>query len=242
MSTVQGRYVLVTGASRGIGRELVRAAVERGASQVYAAARDPDSIEPGDRIVPVRLDVTDRTQIDAAAAALPDVDLVVSNAGVACYGPAMSVDEHDLRLAMEVNFLGPLALARAFRPDAGMVFVLSVAALALSRSAPGYSASKAAGLMAALAVREELPGSAVSIVLPGFVDTDMSAQLTMPKESPRTVASRILDGWADGETTVWPDAFAGLVRDTVEADYLRLLDRPREVMTEIQRSYRPTTT
>ena len=119
--------------------------------------------------------------------------------------------------------------------------MLSVSSVALSRSAPGYSASKAAGLMLALGVREELPGKQVTLALPGFVDTEMSARLMMPKADPREVADRILDGWVAGENTVWPDAFAEAVRDILGADYLRLLDRPREVMTEVQQAYRPTT-
>jgi NAD(P)-dependent dehydrogenase (short-subunit alcohol dehydrogenase family) len=240
MNSVKERRVLVTGANRGIGRELVRVALDRGAACVYAAAREPALVTPHERVVPVRLDVTDPAQI-AAAAAHADVDLLVSNAGVACYGPALSDDATALRHALEVNLFGPLALARSFAPAAGIVFVLSVAAVALSRSAPGYSASKAAGLMTALAVREELPGVAVTVALPGFVDTEMSAPLSMPKENPRTVAERILDGWADGVPTVWPDAFAELVRDTVGADFVHLLDRPREVMTAVQAAYRAGT-
>jgi NAD(P)-dependent dehydrogenase (short-subunit alcohol dehydrogenase family) len=220
---------------------LVRVALDRGAACVYAAAREPALVTRHERVVPVRLDVTDPAQIEAAAAAHADVDLLVSNAGVACYGPALSDDATALRHALEVNLFGPLALARSFAPAAGIVFVLSVAAVALSRSAPGYSASKAAGLMTALAVREELPGVTVTVALPGFVDTEMSAPLSMPKENPRTVAERILDGWATGAPTVWPDAFAELVRDTVGADFVRLLDRPREVMTAVQAAYRAGT-
>lgn len=237
-----GRHVLVTGANRGIGAQLVHVALERGAERVYAAARATSVVSDDERVVPVRLDVTDAAQLEAAAATHAQVDLVVSNAGVSCYGPALKVDEATMRHAYEVNTFAPLALARAFRPAAGMVFVLSVAAVALSRSSPHYSASKAAGLMGALGVRAELPEATVTIALPGFVDTEMSAPLTMPKADPRTVAERILDGWTAGVATVWPDAFAELVRDTaVGTPFLRLLDHPHDVMSEVQAAYRPAT-
>src|SRR5260370_10034325 len=85
-----GRKVLITGANRGVGAALVTAALSRGAATVVAGARDPASLpefpDPA-RVVPVRLDVTDRAQVAAAAAAHPDVDLLVCNAAVPCQRP-----------------------------------------------------------------------------------------------------------------------------------------------------------
>lgn len=77
-------------------------------------------------------------------------------------------------------------------------------------------------------------------VLPGFVDTNISAPLSMPKADPAAVAARASDGWLAGAATVWPDAFAELVRDCLGADFLRLLDNPVRVATEIQTAYRPS--
>ena len=196
--------------------------------------------------MPLRLDVTAPAQVEQAAAEHPEVDLVVSNAGVSCFGTVLGAGDTEaaMRQALEVNYLGPLRLARAFAPnlrraEGGAVFVLSVSAVALSRSSPGYSASKAAALMMALGLREELhdDGAQITVVLPGFVDTEMSTALAMPKADPRAVADRSLDGWAAGETTVWPDPFAELVRDSLGDAFTRLLDRPREVMTALQREY-----
>ena len=247
--SLAGRRVLVTGANRGIGAQFVESALARGAAHVVAAARDVASLpaftDPA-RVVPVRLDVTDAEQVAAAAAAHPDVDVLVSNAGIPCFRPVLgdAGTEAAFRQALDVNCFGPLRLARAFaanlrRPGAGAVFVLSVAAVALSRSSPGYSASKAAALMLALGLREELreAGVQVTVVLPGFVDTEMSTPLTMPKADPRMVADAALDGWAVGEATVWPDPFARLVRDSIGEPLRQLLDRPREIMTAIQQTY-----
>lgn len=236
--TLAGRTVLVTGANRGLGAHFVRAALDRGAGRVYAAAREPGAVAATARVEAVQLDLAEPERIEALARL--DVDLLVSNAGVSCYGPALADDEGPLRRALEVNALGPLRLVRALRPS-GVVFVLSVAAVALSRSSPGYSASKAAGLMTALGVREEMPETQVTVALPGFVDTEMSAPLAMPKADPADVAARTLDAWLAGQNTVWPDAFAEQVRDAVGPEFLRLLDRPRDVMTAIQEAYRPTT-
>jgi NAD(P)-dependent dehydrogenase (short-subunit alcohol dehydrogenase family) len=111
---------------------------------------------------PFRLDVTDSLQIAAAAEASGDVDVVVSNAGVTCFTPILAApDVHECRQTMEVNYFGTTNLLRAFagqvrERQGGIVLILSVAAVALSRSAPGYSASKAAALMLGSSVREEL--------------------------------------------------------------------------------------
>jgi NAD(P)-dependent dehydrogenase (short-subunit alcohol dehydrogenase family) len=248
-----GRKVLITGANRGVGAALVTAALTRRAATVVAAARDPASLSGRTgtaRVVPARLDVTDRAQVAAAAAEHPDVDLLVCNAGVTCQRPLLSdVADTALREVMEVNFFGPLGLVRAFapalrRPGSGVIFILSVSAVALSRSAPVYSASKAACLMLALDLREELrdSGATVTVVLPGFIDTDMGAAFgSTAKATPAQIAELSLDGWLSGQHTIWPDRFAELVRDAVGEPFRALLDEPRQVMTTVQAAFRDAT-
>jgi len=234
--------VLVSGANRGVGAALVDVALDRGAATVYAGARDLAAVPANDnRVVPVRLDVTSYEQIDEAADRLVDVDLLVCNAGVTCPGGVVAAaDEVAFRDTMEVNFFANMHLVRAFAPTlrrrhGGIVFVISTAALALSRSSPMYSASKAAVLMLALGVREELRGDGVTVTvsLPGFIATDMSVAMTSPKASARQVAERTLDGWAQGAHTVWPDRFAELVRDVVGEPMQHLIDAPGATMTSV---------
>ena len=92
---VSGRVALVTGGNRGIGEAIVDALVAAGAARVYATARRPEGLAPlvdrhGGRVIPLRLDVTDRPQIEAAVLGAPDVQLLVNNAGVAGYAGALS--------------------------------------------------------------------------------------------------------------------------------------------------------
>jgi NAD(P)-dependent dehydrogenase (short-subunit alcohol dehydrogenase family) len=78
---------LVTGANRGIGRALANALLEAGAAKVYAGARNLDTLTAGDnRVVPLRLDVTDAAQVQAAVRQAPDVTLLINNAGVLDFG------------------------------------------------------------------------------------------------------------------------------------------------------------
>jgi len=248
-SALEGRKVLITGANRGLGAALVEAALARDASVVVAAARVPAALprfsDPG-RVVPLRLDVTDPRTITAAAREHPDTSLLVSNAAVTHQGQVLADgDEPAVRALLEVNFFGPLRLVRAFRdslcrPGAGLVCVLSVAAVTVSRSSPMYGASKAASLMLALAAREELrdAGATVTTVLAGYIDTDMAAGFTSSKASPEEVAGRTLDGWLAGQATVWPDRFAELVRDAVGEPFRRLLDEPRDAMAGVHDAFR----
>src|SRR5690242_10578567 len=85
-TSAEGAVALVTGANRGIGAAFVSGLLEAGAQRVYAAARDPNTLaraERDSRIIPISLDITDDASVQAAAARLADVELLVNNAGVA---------------------------------------------------------------------------------------------------------------------------------------------------------------
>jgi NAD(P)-dependent dehydrogenase (short-subunit alcohol dehydrogenase family) len=219
---IEGAVVLVTGANRGIGRAIAEALLAKGAKKVYAAVRDVDTL--GDlrsdaRIVPLQLDVTDAEQVRTAAALASDVDLVISNAGVALAVGTPLTDGAILdraRREMEVNYFGPLRLVQQFAPtlaqNGGGAFALvgSIAGLTNTALIPTYSASKAAMHSLAQAARVLLGAQGTSVfgVYPGPVDTDMNRMLDIPKASPRDVAFAILDGIEAGQEDIFPDAMA----------------------------------
>src|SRR5690242_14357015 len=83
---IDGAVALVTGANRGIGLAITRALLSRGAATVYAAARDPLTLTAledgyGDRLVALRMDVTDAGQVAMAAGQVTEIDVLVNNAG-----------------------------------------------------------------------------------------------------------------------------------------------------------------
>ena len=84
-SKAAGSVALVTGANRGIGLGFVAELAARGARKIYAGVRSPGDVTDQFKDLPVevvRLDVTDLTQVQAAAAGCPDVNLLVNNAGL----------------------------------------------------------------------------------------------------------------------------------------------------------------
>ncbi len=115
MTSLADQTVLVTGANRGMGREYVGQLLDRGVTKMYAAARDPRTIDVVDpRVVPLWLDVTDAISVAEAAEAASDVSVLINNAGIARGASVLDRDTSKLREEMETNLFGPLAMASAF--------------------------------------------------------------------------------------------------------------------------------
>jgi NAD(P)-dependent dehydrogenase (short-subunit alcohol dehydrogenase family) len=242
---ITGRTVLVTGANRGLGLALAEALLARGAVKVYAGARDPATLGPvrqrlGERLVPVRLDVTSPDDRRAVAEACADVDALVSNAGLAPAGRVLDTDEALCRETFEVNVFGPLELVRALAPalrsrSGAVLFINSLAGLVVSRSSPVYGASKAAQRMLAMALREQLAADGVVVTTShaGFLDTEMAKDVPYPKASPEQVAERSLAAWEAEQAVVFPDRFAEMVERALLTRAREALDEPQRLMTSL---------
>ena len=113
---LQNATVVITGANRGLGLAFARHALANGARKVYGAARDPNTITlPG--LVPIALDVTNSSQVAAAAADCGDVTLVVNNAGIASVKGLLDEDSIAATARMmETNVYGLLRVGQAFAP------------------------------------------------------------------------------------------------------------------------------
>ncbi len=229
---VEGSIALVTGANRGIGNCFVDELVRRGASKVYATARDPQSLaglvdaNPG-VVEALRLDITDGDQVAAVADQCRDVTLLINNAGVNNMAAFVAGDDLDgARAEMEVNYFGTAAMCRAFAPTlaanggGGIINMLSILARVNLPMMGSLCASKAAGLSLAQGVRAELAAqsTAVVAVMPGAVDTDMSKDFPPPKMAPADVASAALDGLENGDEEVYPGDMAAGVDAGLAAD------------------------
>jgi NAD(P)-dependent dehydrogenase (short-subunit alcohol dehydrogenase family) len=208
---VRGTIALVTGANRGLGRELVNALLRRGAGKVYAASRTEAEWSDG-RVVPLRLDVTDPLQVASAARVAGDTVLLINNAGVNRNRPLLAAPDLDAaRAEMETNYFGTLAMCRAFAPlmarhgGGCIVNVLSAAAHVGIPGMGSLCASKAAALRLTECVRAELAHQRtfVAAFLPGALDTEMTRGLDVPKEQPQDAATALLDGLVEGMEEIW---------------------------------------
>ena len=210
--------VLVTGANRGIGAQFVAQLKERGASKIYAASRD-GAIDV-DGVEPIRLDITDPAQIQAAAAAAGDVTVLINNAGISTGTSVLSGDLAVVRREMDTNFWGPLLMTRAFAPilkdNGGGAIVNVVSALSWFTlpSAGAYAASKAAAWSLTDSARLELADQGIQVigVHMGLVDTDMAASTDAPKISPAELAGAGLDAIESGLDEVLGDDWSRLVK------------------------------
>jgi NAD(P)-dependent dehydrogenase (short-subunit alcohol dehydrogenase family) len=211
---INDSVVLLTGANRGLGRALLLALLDRGAQRVYAAARDTATLpDLGDRMVPLRLDLTSAADIAAATAQAPDVTLLVNNASIARFADPFTADRAALAEELATNYTGTVDLTRAFAPviekagGGAIVNILSLLALAASPPMAGYCASKAAQHSYTQAIRPVLRRRGITVhgVYPGGINTDMLAGYDVPKAEPRTVADAVLDGLAAGQSDIFPD-------------------------------------
>ena len=199
---IEGTIALVTGANRGIGKAFTDALLNRGAAKVYAGVRDLATVSDTDpRRVPVQLDVTDADRIAALAQELPDVELVINNAGIARPATPLSAQLDAARAELEVNYHSLIATTQAFAPvlatngGGAIVNVLSVGSWIGSPTLSTYTASKSAAWNFTNAARVELKhqGTHVVGVHVGFVDTDLTAGLDVDKIAPTAVAAAALD-------------------------------------------------
>lgn len=223
---IQNATVLVTGANRGLGAEFARQALARGAKKVYAAARDPDTVQT-EGVVPVRLDVTDTAAVAALAEALGDVDLVINNAGVANTGDILGQEGGDaLRWMMETNVFGVLNMSRHFAPALGrngggaFVNVLSVTSWKSNPALAAYAVTKSAAWNLTNGVRDALrsQGTQVLGVHVGLIDTDLTRGFDLPKLSPGTVVERSFAALEAGASEVLVDDTARVVKQGLTAE------------------------
>lgn len=229
---IEGAVALISGANKGIGKELVKVLHEMAADRIYACARDQTklseivALDP-ERIVPLALDITSEQSIQDATAQCQNINLLINNAGVGHdAGLIAAADLSDARKEMGTNYFGTLMMCRVFalvlKQNGGGAIVNILSSLALSNLPfrGSYSASKAAALSMTQGVRAELnsQGTLVVAVLPGTVDTDFSKDSDNPKTAPAEVAKAALQAVINGVEDVYPGDEARWAIDQLSRD------------------------
>ncbi|MFE7359338.1 SDR family NAD(P)-dependent oxidoreductase, partial [Streptomyces sp. NPDC057543] len=203
----------VTGASRGFGRQWTEAALDRGDS-VVATARDTATLDDlvtayGERVLPLRLDVTDRAAaFDAVAkghAHFGRLDVIVNNAGYGQLGAVEELSEKELRGVIETNLFGAVWVTQAAIPylrEQGSGHILQVSSIGGITSYPNvgaYNASKWAleGISQALAGEVAPFGIKVTLIEPDSFATDFGSSLSAKFTTPHPAYDPLREALGD---------------------------------------------
>jgi len=216
MTTQTPKIWLITGASRGFGRQWAIAALDRG-DQVAATARRPDDVadlseQYGDQVLAAALDVTDRdaafSVVRQAASHFGRLDVVVNNAGYGHFGMVEELSEHDVRAQMEANFFGALWVTQAALPimraqrSGHLLQVTSLGGITAFPGIGAYHASKWAleGLSQSLAAEAAAFGIKVTMIEPGGYATDW-----LGPSSARSTENPAYAGVREAQRADWAD-------------------------------------
>lgn len=217
----EGKTVLITGATSGLGAALAARFRRDGWRVIGAARREPADPDALDCFLPA--DLSDPDGAAALAAELQrrnfTVDLLINNAGVGAYATWDELDSAALRRLMEVDFFAPVALTKALLPalrarGGGVINIASVAGLAWVPCMGAYSAAKfaLAAFSRTLAVEESVHGLRVMTVYPGRISTGFSSRSHSCRPVPETpgnaaasaaeFAERVWRAWMRGRRSL----------------------------------------
>lgn len=224
---ISGKSILLTGASRGIGREIALAFAEHG-GKLTLAGRNEKALEEtragveraGGQAIVVAGDVTDagwrESVVDQAVEAYGGLDILVNNAGVVSAGGLGDISEEDVNKQLQINLVAPILLTRTALPalrksgEGAVVNISSIFGLVGMPFYASYGATKAGIAHFSEAMRRELAedGIHVMTVYPGATDTPMMETAALGDkagfeyDTPQGVAKALVEGLEAGELTV----------------------------------------
>jgi len=224
--------VLITGASRGIGRATAAEFARRG-HRVIATARDPGSLAGLDVSERLALDVTDPASVAAAARAAGQVDVLVSNAGAIFYAAVEATPPGKLAELFSLNTVGALRVAQAVLPGmrerghGRLLFMSSVVGRIVLPPGAAYQATKWAleALVESLAIEVAPFGLQAALLEPGAVSSgalDNVTRYSLP-DDPYRELGRVPDRGSDTRAQMMtPQEVAVVVADAAESPWLPL--------------------
>jgi NAD(P)-dependent dehydrogenase (short-subunit alcohol dehydrogenase family) len=202
----------ITGAARGFGRLWAEGALARG-DRIAASVRNPDSVAGlieayGDRVLTLRVDVTDRDAVFEAVATahrrFGRLDVILSNAGYGLMGAVEETRFAEMRAIFETNVFGTISLVQAALPflreqgGGHILAVSSVAGLVAVPTAGIYEATKFAieGFAEALAAEISAFGIRTTLIEPGAYATDFLSGTSLKTAEPMAIYNKVRDDLA----------------------------------------------
>ena len=204
---LQGKTIVVTGASRGLGRQIAVAFLKAGA-MVHGTGRDAEAMAQtaaelrqfGGHFELHALELTDEAAAGAFIDGLDEIHVLVNNAGIARAGPFVETDVQTLRQVLEINVVAPFVLMRQaaikmLRAGSGQIInIASDAALRGIATMAPYVASKHALLGLGRSLTQELRGQGIRLTTycPGPIDTEILGQGNARALDPEHIARQIV--------------------------------------------------
>ena len=195
---LKGKNAIITGASRGIGREIALTLAENGANIVINYRNYNNEIEAlvkdieakGVKIVTVKCDVSNFEEVEnlisEAKEKLGSIDILVNNAGITKDGLLMRMKQEDFESVLDVNLKGVFNTTKLITPimmkqrTGKIINISSVVGLVGNAGQGNYAASKAGVIGFSKSIARELAprGVNINVVAPGYIDTDMTNGLS----------------------------------------------------------------
>ena len=195
---LKGKNAIITGASRGIGREIALTLAENGANIVINYRNYNNEIEAlvkdieakGVKIVTVKCDVSNFEEVEnlisEAKEKLGSIDILVNNAGITKDGLLMRMKQEDFESVLDVNLKGVFNTTKLITPimmkqrTGKIINISSVVGLVGNAGQCNYAASKAGVIGFSKSIARELAprGVNINVVAPGYIDTDMTNGLS----------------------------------------------------------------
>jgi len=215
--------ILITGASKGIGRATAAELARRG-HRVVATARDACTLDGLDVDQRLRLDVTDQASVDAAVMQADEIDILISNAGVIFRAAVEASPTEEIERLYAQNTVGAIRVAQAVLPQmrrrkkGRLLFVSSVAGRAVLPGNAAYSATKAAleAFAETLAIEVAGLGVDVSLAEPGPVSSGALADVLTYRLPDDPYAAVLARGGAPAAMMISPEQVAATLADLAE--------------------------
>ena len=220
--------VLITGASKGIGRAIAVELANRG-HRVVATARNPDALADLDVDQRLALDVTDAASVSTAVERAGEIDVLVSNAGVIFYAAVEATPLDEFGKLLELNTIGALRVAQAVLPamrtrgNGRLLFMSSIVGRIVLPPGSAYAASKWAleAMVEALAIETAPFGIQTALMEPGAVSSGALDDVTT-YALPDDPYAALLEQHGGRDQLITPEDVAAAVADAADVDHLPL--------------------
>ncbi|MCJ8344996.1 SDR family oxidoreductase [bacterium] len=211
----ENKVVLVTGANRGLGKEIVKSLLLKGVKKIYAGSRSLSKLPnfEDQRVIGLELDITNQTHITKASTIAKDCQILINNAGFASYTSLLDGPMELMKKDMDINYYGTLNMIREFvailekNENPVIANVITIAAFVNFPAMGGYCASKSAAFSMTQGIRIELSkrGIQVHSINPGPIDTDMAAGFEADKTSAKLIALNLIEAMEKEQQDIFPD-------------------------------------